>query len=322
MTTQAKFQATLNYISTNVSSALTSDLMMRIASAASLEGHDKVMDEMMAGISTQGAGVFVTNGDARRHALRALLLCQQVYLPTPGWDYRQQIAGWPKPTIDFWASKSEANMIKGIRMYMPLPNADADTLVSAASRLGPTTIKADRLSERLHTVTREDRNFPIESTCYRAVQSWLLASGHVSLRWFLTSSVAGVAGEATDDNCVAAQLLALFGAGTMTDVTDNPAIADQKLVRGDVVYMYRSNQNGKPKAGGQLGHWMVCEGNGFGWGCNNFSEHEARGTNTGYDRANIVNQIRAMQHDRIRPNEKDWHFIRVFKPNQFEKFPI
>jgi hypothetical protein len=327
MTTEAKFMGTLDYISTNVSSSLASDIRRRIATAASMsDDPDTLVEGLVLGISTKGAGVFVTNSKARRQALRALLLCQEVYLGKSclGYDARTDIpGGWPKPTIDFWTSKSEATMIKGIQMYMPMVNARADSLSSVAARLPPTTVDAYKLPKRIHSVTRDDRNFPVESTCYRAVQSWLLASGHVSLQWFLKSFVVGPpAGvKVNDDNCVAAQLLGVFGAGTLVNVTDNPAIAATRMAAGDVVYMYRSHENGQPKFGGQLGHWMVCENNRIGYGCNNFEEHEAAGVNRGYARADIINQIKAMQHDTVVPNVKDYHFIRIYNPEEIERFP-
>jgi hypothetical protein len=327
MTTEAKFMATLEYISTNVSSSLASDVRLRIATAAKLsDDPDTLIEDLVLGISTKGAGVFVTNSKVRRQALRALLLCQEVYLGTAclGYDARSGIqGGWPKPTIDFWTSKSEATMVKGIQMYMPMVNARADALSAVASRLRPTTVDAQKLPKRIHTVTRDDRNFPVESTCYRAVQSWLLAAGHVSLQWFLKSFVVGppTGVKVNDDNCVAAQLLGVFGPGTMVNVTDNPAIAATMMVAGDVVYMYRAHSNGQPKFGGQLGHWMVCESNRMGYGCNNFEEYEAAGVNRGYDRADIINQIKAMQHDTVVPGTKDWHFIRIYKPADIERFP-
>jgi hypothetical protein len=327
MTTEAKFLGTLDYIGTNVSASLALDIRRRIGAAARMsDDPDTLIEKLVLGISTKGAGVFVTNSKARRTALRALLLCQEVYLSREciGYDPRTDIpGGWPKPTIDFWTSKSEATMVKGIQMYMPMVSARADALPAAAARLRPTTVDADKMPNRVHTLTRDDRNFPIESTCYRAVQSWLLASGHVSLQWFLKSFVVGppVGVKVNDDNSIAAQLLGVFGPGTLVNVTNNPDIAATRMATGDVVYMYRANENGQPKAGGQLGHWMVCETNRIGYGCNNFEEHEAAGVNRGYDRADIVNQIKAMQHDTIVPGKKDWHFIRIYKPGDVERFP-
>jgi hypothetical protein len=320
MTTPQKFISTVHYIGDNVSSHLAFDLLARIRRAIRLSDFDTVMNSVLAGMSTAGAGIFVTNAAGRRQALRALLLCQEVYLSplTQTADYRGD--DWPQPTIDHWKWKSETAIKRAIEMYMPLPNAGVAGLLAAAATLPPVD-PPYALSTRTHTVTRQDAEFPVESTCYRAVQSWLLASGCVSLQWLLASAVTQPAVHVTDANCVAAQLLRVFGDGTMIDVSDHPANLPARLVAGDIVYMYRSHQNGTPKAGGQLGHWMIYDTQGYAYGCNNFHEYAAHGVAPTYARCLIVDQILAMQHDTIVPNQRDWHFVRIFKPTDLEVFP-
>ncbi|HEX3868670.1 MAG TPA: hypothetical protein VHV78_18035, partial [Gemmatimonadaceae bacterium] len=269
MTTHLKYLDTIAYISQNVSSKLANDIMMRVGTMVGIADFDTAAGPLLAGMSTSGAGVFVTNGKARRTALRALLLCQGIYLRPPvlALDHIPLIEnGWPAATVNAWKSKSETEIKRAIAMYMRLPNADADALIAAASGMGPTGRDVGLLS-RLHNITRQDRPFPIETTCYRAVQSWLLAAGYVSMQWFLASGVAAVAGAQTDDNCVAAQLLAIFPRGRTIDVTAN--FDRFNPIPGEVVYMYRSHANGTPKAGGQLGHWMVVGRGGGAYGCNN-----------------------------------------------------
>jgi hypothetical protein len=314
MTTHAKFQDALQYISQNVSSRLANDLMLKVTTMVGVQDFDTAAAPLLAQMTTSGAGVMFSNGKARRTAMRALLLCQAVYLtpPVQAHDHLPLIEdGFPAATIAYWKSRSETEIKRGISMYATLPNADADALIAAASTMGPTNRDVSLLS-RLHSITREDRPFPIESTCYRAVQSWLLASGFVSLQWFLRSSVAAVAGAQTDDNCVAAQLLAIFPAGRMVDVSLNFDRFNPNP--GDIVYMYRSHANGTPKAGGQLGHWMVVGRGGLAYGCNNFTDDEARGTNPTYAECNLRNQILALRRGRIKPNEPDSHFVRIFAP--------
>jgi len=322
MTTIGKFADTLIYVDQQVSSSLSVDLKKRIATAIQLNSLDAVMDPLLAGISTSGAGAYASNGLARRQALRALLLCQKVYLTKISQDsdiLDNWVPNWPRVTVDFWRSKSETEIKRAIQMYMPLPNADADALVAAAAANGPTEGLSDGLLSRLHRIAREDASFPVEGICYRAVQSWMLAAGFVSLQWFLKNADTSVNGPVTDANSVASKLLQIFGGGVMIDVSVD--LARATIARGDVVYMYRSRQDGTPKHGGQLGHWMVSEGNDFGYGCNNFTTDEALGTAGTYARCSIPNQIKAMRRGRIRPDERDWHFVRVFKPGQLETFP-
>lgn len=320
MTTPEKFINTYHYIQHNVSAQLAYDLTTRIRMAVDPNAaNDEVMNSILAGISTSGAR-FVFNRTARRQALRALLLCQEVYLSklTLAADYRGD--DWPEQTIDHWKWKSETEIKRAIEMYMPLPNASPGGLRAAAARFRPVD-QALSLGTRYNTVTRQDADFPVESTCYRAVQSWLLASGCVSLQWYLASGVYKPDGVATDANCIATQLLRIFGQGTMIDVTQNPDNLLHHLVPGDIVYMYRARANGTPKPLGQLGHWMVYDGKGSAYGCCNFHEHEAQGVDPTYAKCSIVNQIRGMQYDRIVPNEPDSHFVRVFKPTELETFP-
>lgn len=321
MTTRLKFHDAIAYISQNVSQRLANDIMLRVTTVVGVRDFDVALAALLAGMSTSGAGVFVSNGKARRTALRALLLCQGVYLAPPAQaiDHLPLIeGGWPQGTVNEWKSRSETEIKRAIAMYMALPGADADALIVAASTMPPTNRDVSLLN-RLHSITRQDVPFPIETTCYRAVQSWLLASGFVSMRWFLSSGVSAVAGAQTEVNCVAAQLLAIFPAGRMVDVTGDFVLFDHAPPNpGDIVYMYRSNANGTPKAGGQLGHWMVAGRGGLAYGCNNFTDDEAAGTNPTYAECNLKNQIRALRRGSIVPNVADAHFIRIFPPGTIE----
>jgi hypothetical protein len=60
---------------------------------------------------------------------------------------------------------------------------------------------------------------------------------------------------------------------------------------------------------------MVSAGNGMAYGCCNFIDHEAEGTNGDYAKTSLANQIHSMRRGKIRPDEKDFHFLQIFQPS-------
>ncbi len=205
-----KFADSLEYISQNVSAALAIALLDRLRAAPG--NVDGAIDAVMNDVSTSGAGVFIRNGAARRRALRSLILCQRVFLSElylnasmlpniPG--------GFPGATISHWSSKSENEMIRGIEMYARRANADGADLRAAAQN-GP--VHNLQIEGIVHKVTRESDPFPVDPTCYRAVQSWLLKSGFITLQWYLKNIIANVVVGGAQQNR-GADLLGIFGPG-------------------------------------------------------------------------------------------------------------
>lgn len=302
-----KFGAAVEYISQNVSSGLAIDLMdrLRAAPAGLAANIDTVMDD----VSTSGAGVFLSNGERRRKALRALILCQRVYLSELYLDASKIgdiPGGFPKATVSFWSSKSETEIKRGIEMYMRRPNATPADLIAAAAT-GPTPNL--RLEDRVVSLTRDDNPFPVDPTCFRAVQSWLLKAGFVSLQWYLKNNItAAVVGQGQQNK--GAELLRIFGPGTPVQVATDAAIPTN-IPAGTVVYMYKANGDGAPNIFGALGHWMVSDGTGRGFGCNN-SQGAADRPNNLYARCNITNQIQEMRPEG--PSGNVTTFIRTYDP--------
>lgn len=245
-----RLQESLTYIGT-VDAALgqhLTNLLQTIANSA------QVMDDVGAAISLAGLrpwykGMMSNNTDTQRDALRALLLCQRVYL-TDLWAPNRLgnlpfllDKPWPKTTVDHWRFKSENEIRDGIRMYIPVPNIAAEALADAAAVRSVT-------AANLFTCKRNGAHPPVGNSCYDQVSYWLLAAGYVSLRWIAKLSPVGFD-------------YSEFGAGQeyirATDAM--PRAPFNGVPRGRICRLYTDRRPG--------GHFMVADGNGWGWGYNN-----------------------------------------------------
>lgn len=245
-----RLQDTLDYIGT-VDAGLEQHLTQVLRSAANSA---QVMDDVGGAISLAGLrpwykGVKSNNTDTQRDALRALLLCQRVYL-TNLWSPTRlgdtpflKDKPWPKATVDHWRFKAENEIRDGIRMYFPVPNIPDEALADAAAVRSVT-------ADNLFTAKRNSQNPLVGNSCFDQVSHWLLAAGYVSLRWIAKLSPMGFD-------------YSEFGAGReYIRATDPvPRAPFNGIPRGMICRLFTDRRVG--------GHFMVCDGNGWGWGYNN-----------------------------------------------------
>jgi len=296
-----KYAGALEYISHNVSSQLAIDLHSRLAA---LPGRVGMLMEHEA--TTSGAH-FVLNAEARRTALRALLLCQRAYLNRLSDKAQREEANWPRVAVDHWKSKSENEIKAGISIYTTQPRYASLADVAAVKPDDTVT-----MHNAVFKLSRDNRPFPVDPICYRAVQSWLMQAGYVNLQWFMQNVIAGRGDGPAGARNNGTELLHMFGNGDRTiDVSNDGAIP--LIPRNHVVYMYKANADLSPSFLGALGHWMVSQGDGTGYGRNN-AQSAADAPANSWAHCSISEQIREM-----RPKAESGlrTCIRIFDPATF-----
>lgn len=205
--------------------------------------------------------------DNKRHALRALLLCQRVYY-SPLWakfafngapkvDEWSLPADWKTKSLGFWAHKGELEILAGVAMFAPVPGLTADAL-STAAMAGPPSGSKEQLTGNLFLSRPLDEIPGPGETCYRGVCGWLLKAGFVSMRWIMSDSAPN--GQLSCDR--------LFGTGEEVWGANRPYYPTNqppKIETGFFVHMWK-NEAG---VGGWNGHWVVSNGDGTICGVNN-----------------------------------------------------
>jgi hypothetical protein len=217
-------------------------------------------------------GGSVERGDAfktKRRALRALLLCQRVYLSDLWPKYIGQAAtlqpvnfldaAWKETSRRYWWPRSEMDIQSGIRSYTVTRN-------TRAGLAGFATVIPSSITSSLTLVrpTPSDRN---PSTCFDGVMLWLFWYGMVSYRWYLKYGGANTEASLTD----------AFGRGRRIYEPDNEAFdptgARSRQLNADalldhVLHLYCETQGTWP------GHWLVSTGRGTACAVNNYEEKE------------------------------------------------
>ena len=286
-TSDTRLQETLAYLGT-VDAGLEQHLAQVLNSAANSA---QVMADVGAAISLAGLrpwykGMVSNNTETQRDALRALLLCQRVYLTSLWVPNRladlpfQHNHPWPKATVDHWRFKSETEVRDGIRMYIPVPNIPEQALAEAAAVRSLTPAN-------LFTCKRNSANPPNGNSCYDQVSYWLLAAGYVSLRWITKFSPVGFD-------------YSEFGAGQpyIRDTDPMPRTPFAGVPRGRICRLFTDRRPG--------GHFMVSDRDGYGWGFNNSPLDPGEGEGqvpNGHARCLLHRQFAAYreQADRISP---------------------
>ena len=260
---QTRLTDTLRYIRDNIGAHLADEIQQLI-----IGREDAISGDLALGTRWD---LFSSNAQQQRHALRALLLCQRVYLSDlwrkyfgttaalTGVDYRPN--DWKEQSCQFWSNKSEQELRAALRMYV----ATMDNWTYAANSASNWIPSSP---DSILIVTRETyTGNQLSNTCYNAVMLWLFKAGLVSFRWYLR-----YAGANTQHGLTEA-----FGQGSLlwnrefTDKDKLPAIA-----RGSVVHIFEN-------VGAWRGHWMISLGNGKAAGINN--NNEAPPVPRGYCRA-------------------------------------
>jgi hypothetical protein len=225
------------------------------------------------------------NTETQRDALRALLLCQRLYLSAI-WTRRfgdkptHSQATWPEATFHHFRAMPEEEIRNAIRMYTTVRSATKATFANAAQW-------RSRTPDNFFTARRGGGNPPVGGSCYDQVSHWLLHAGFVSLRWMYRYSP-----NEYD--------LMGFGPGVEWITRSTPTPPGPFLIeRGMIIRMYTARRPG--------GHFMVSAGGGWGWGYNNTpqlpGDGEGQVTN-GHARCLIHRQFASYREptDQVGPN--------------------
>ena len=255
---------TTGLVGTHVASIVTSDAQ-----------REEVSKELSLGWRSDGEDDpgFDAKTD-KRHALRALLLCQRVYYGGDTWarcsdafgnsetvgvnpTFEDLYKNWKSLSLNHWKTKTEREIQQGIRMFEIVPGARAYHVQLAAYTGRPNQVA---LPGNL-TLSRDDTDtVGMGIICYVGVQGWLVRSGVVSMRWFEQNS--------NPNGKVGCDLL--FGQGRL--VWDKPITADdhrelrrvcRRVQSGHIVHIWSPSNNN------WNGHWVIANGDGTICGVNN-----------------------------------------------------
>lgn len=206
----------------------------------------------LTGTSVSPSNFGANSNETQRVALRALLLCQRVYL-SGAWSGQ---VGLNPPdltlSINHWRWRSETDIRRAIELYTITETADRTVPAETASYYNYGN------SDDYRILTRSSQSFPSSNTCYSQVWNWLVQSGIASLRWMRKFAPKGTQGDYS-------------GLGASVEkVSKHMPTPTQRIdiPRGMIVHMFTPVQ---PR-----GHWMVSDGQGYGWGANNsgFAEEQ------------------------------------------------
>jgi hypothetical protein len=204
----------------------------------------------------------------KRHALRGLLLCQRVYFSTL-WAKRTEnrvdyvpntdalTPDWKIRSLAHWGNASEVDLLSAIGMFAPVADANRADL-AAAAQAGPPDGSKNEIAGNVTLTRSRSCCIGAAETCYRGVLAWLLQSGIVSLRWFMTDTAPN--GEEACNR--------LFGEGVDVWNKDTPFRNNSVLPlvgTGYILHMW-TEQMGIP---GWNGHWVISNGDGTICGVNN-----------------------------------------------------
>jgi hypothetical protein len=205
-------------------------------------------------------------------ALRALMLCQAIYL-SPPWARKAKYTRsktkehdgevksvrdgyqdyYTAGTLDVPTSivrnMSESEIKKRIRCYVPVGGVGTDDVAAAAEApVGEGTINHN-------TLTREDGLLFKNAICFDAVSLWLFKSGFVSIRW-LTHEGPSLQADTAND---------MLGLGR--EIT-----ADQleRMPRGMLFNFHAASSKGRDNR--DVCHWGVSLGGGYGAAANTTAE--------------------------------------------------
>jgi len=215
-----------------ISAALANDITMQAGGRG---------DQLGASISLEGAGFWKAgHGNKAQHAaVRALMLCQRVYLTPPYTTFKlSSDIDIVKTTFHV---KSEEQIKQAILCYLPTANPTLEGFAKAAE-----AIKNPVGAFNWETRTRTDQSLGPNPVCFNAVKLWLFNSGFVSLRWMASK------GQAIDANQA------------------NTHLGDGKVIRKDeLLNIPRGHMfNFHDAINKAVCHWGVSLGGGWAAGSN------------------------------------------------------
>lgn len=198
----------------------------------------------------------------QRQALRGLLLCQRVYHGGDFWARHSEAgpglnvialpgpldAGWKTESLAYWKIKSEAQIKRGIAMFVVDSVATRGDVADVAVAEAPNGVS---LPGNLKLSRDEVQTHGAGTICYVGVQGWLVKSGVVSMRWLMRDSAS--------NKEVGCDLL--FGKGDVKwndKLKDSDKAAVRRIIsgipKGSVVHVW------SPRNYNWNGHWVICNG--------------------------------------------------------------
>jgi hypothetical protein len=235
-----RYNDSMDYINEKISTAL----YIRLGGAANALDKSALGDA----ISLSGASYWRHGSKDQHRAVRALLLCQKVFLNPP---YAKDQLGQPftyygdaGEVKTLYLKQTEAVVQNALKCYAPKATANRQDLIDAASDQ-----RADNSNLDFMTLTREIDPFPRMQICFDAVRMWLFKSGFVSIAWLANRGTQMVAQTAND----------MLGNGVKVTLND--------LATFPAGYMFNFHRKGD-KA---VCHWGISLGGGWGVAANTSS---------------------------------------------------
>lgn len=208
--------------------------------------------QLGAKISLEGAGYWKSGTDAQHSAVRALMLCQEVYLKPPYTATPLVVDG---TTPKFYQGKQENIVKEAILCYLPMGSASSLAFAKVAEDVA--NPNGDFL---WGTRTRRDESLGANPVCFNAVRLWLFNAGFVSLRWLAS---------------IGRQIDAHHANEHLGDGVIITADQVQNIPRG---YIFNFHVAGHK----EVCHWGVSLGNGWAAGANTTASSDDIDTHTNY----------------------------------------
>lgn len=226
-----RIQDTLNYVQENIG------LPERTQLHTALLNRGAEYDQISRNISL-GAHLF--GNENQRHALRALLLCHQLFITTVAARNQET-----QSTKKNHSGTSEALLRQRIRSWFTLSNANAPNVCNLATANRATMPKWDNSALNPRQLIRgimPDQRF----NCYNAVVFWAFQGGAISLRWIWNQWY-----PANTNQLQSAALLP----GAVAPLPPLDGNGEHPVPEANVIVMQR--------VGNPLGHTVMSIGNGL-----------------------------------------------------------
>lgn len=230
-----RYDGALEYIRTNISQSLVNAIKLKVKN---LEAEKTLGGQ----ISLSGKG-YRNNGTKQQHwAVRALCMCQQVFLKSDEVDPFVRAGVSLDTTKEYYKGKDESLLKSAIRCYEITEGATIDDLAEIARTEMLTTDDTP-----YETSLRTDKGMGTSTpVCFHAVRCWLYKAGFVSLRWMATTGYSLTANNCND----------VLGWGEV--------ISAEQMSNIPVGYLFNFHSVESPT----VTHWGISLGNGIAAGSN------------------------------------------------------
>lgn len=224
-TDSERYEQALKYIEKQLDSSLATKLGQKSSARK---------QELGKAISLAKGGFWNTGTPGQHMAIRALLLCQQVYLRPPVCP--SDFAKDGSETKNYFKTKNEDQAKEAIRSYTRKTNVTLEDFAQTALKITSIVGSFDAFSR-----TRDDTAFGGVTNCYGAVKIWLFNSGCCSLPWLVKEGA----------TINAYTVNGIIGDGTIVDEADL-----EDIPRG---YVFNIQDSENP----YVCHWGVSLGEGY-----------------------------------------------------------